>query len=110
MITRKTCLPALFFLPGLFFCTASVAVALADIELLSSLNQPLRAKVPLLEVTQDELDSMAVSLKVADAAALISTVRGLQYEIKQDEAGHYIEITSENVIREPVVNISLALD
>lgn len=78
-----------------------MALSLSDIELKSALNQILEARVLLLAVDQDELSSLQV--KINDNA-------NLKYEIKENENGHYINITSRDVVKEPVLNFSLEVN
>ena len=77
------------------------ALSLSDIELKSGLNQILDARVMLLAVDSDELGSLDV--KIPDHP-------NLQQEIKENENGHYISITSRDVIKEPVLNFSLEVN
>ena len=75
-----------------------LALSLSDIELKSALNQILDARVLLLAVDKDELGSLQIN---------INDNANLKYEIKENENGHYISITSRDVVKEPVLNFSL---
>ena len=75
-----------------------MALSLSDIELKSALNQILDARVLLLAVDKDELGSLQIN---------INDNANLKYEIKENENGHYISITSRDVVKEPVLNFSL---
>ena len=79
----------------------SLAMSLADVELKSALNQTLDARVALLALNQDELGSLQVR---------INNNENLKYEIKESEHGHYISITSKDVIKEPVLKFSLEVN
>ena len=86
------------------------ALALSDIELKSSLNQILDARVLLSGITPDELGSLKISIDqnselAADQSSIILTP-----ELKQNENGYYISITSKDVIKEPVLSFSLELN
>ena len=86
------------------------ALALSDIELKSSLNQILDARVLLSGITQDELGSLKINIDqnselAADQSSIILTP-----ERKQNENGYYISITSKDVIKEPVLSFSLELN
>jgi len=74
------------------------ALSISEVELKSGLNQILDARVLLLSVDKDELGSLQV--KIIDNP-------NLQEELKENENGHYISITSREVIKEPVLNFSL---
>ena len=85
------------------------ALALSDIELKSSLNQILDARVLLLEINKDELGSLQVNIdEDKELAANQGSVK-LKPEIKQNENGYYISITSQDVIKEPILKFSLDL-
>ena len=85
------------------------ALALSDIELKSSLNEILDARVLLLEINKDELGSLQVDIdKNSELAANQGSVK-LKPEIKQNKNGYYIKITSQNVIKEPILKFSLDL-
>lgn len=86
------------------------ALALSDIELKSSLNQILDARVLLLEINKDELGSLQVNIdKNKELGANQSDVN-LKPEIKQNKNGYYIKITSRKVIKEPILKFSLDLN
>jgi pilus assembly protein FimV len=78
----------------------AAALSLSDIELNSGLNQPLDAKVILLAVDNEELNSLQVKINNADLA----------HAVMQDENGHYIHITSRNAIKEPILSFTLEID
>ena len=85
------------------------ALALSDIQLNSALNQVLDAKVLLLEINKDELGSLQVNIdQNTDAAVEQSSIK-LTPEVKENENGYYISITSKEVIKEPVLSFSLEL-
>ena len=86
------------------------ALALSDIELKSSLNQILDARVLLSGITQDELGSLKINIdQNSELAADQSSIK-LTPELKQNENGYYISITSKDVIKEPVLSFSLELN
>ena len=84
-----------------------MGLAMSEIELNSSLNQPLNAHIMLLSVNEDELNKLDIEIKN------ISSVQGDQrnivymHEIKTDKRGHYINITSRDVVREPILNFQV---
>lgn len=85
------------------------ALAISDVELKSYLNQPLEARITLLNANLDELNSLKINIDMIEDISNRQQIN-LMYEIKQNENGHYISITSEDVIREPVLNFSLELN
>ena len=86
------------------------ALALSDIELKSSLNQILDARVSLSGLTQDELGSLQINIdQNTDPDADQSSIK-LTPKLEQNENGYYISITSKNVIKEPVLSFSLEIN
>ena len=91
-------------------CPHVWALALSDIQLNSSLNQVLDARVLLLAIDRDELGSLQINIKEnTEAGADQSNVK-LTPEVKENENGYYISITSRDVIKEPVLSFSLELN
>ena len=86
------------------------ALALSDIQLHSSLNQILDARVLLLAVDRDELGSLQININENTEIAAVQGNVKLKPAIKENENGYYIEITSEDVIKEPVLRFSLELN
>ena len=86
------------------------ALALSDIQLHSSLNQILDARVLLLAVDRDELGSLQIDINENTEIAAVQGNVKLKPAIKENENGYYIEITSEGVIKEPVLRFSLELN
>ena len=91
--------------------TDAYALALSDIKLNSSLNQPVNATVELISATPAELDSLTA---VVSKTRRESTDRGawsqLKVELVRMEKGNsYLMITSKDNMREPVLNFLLEL-
>lgn len=86
------------------------ALAIAEIEVKSFLNQPLDARISILSATKDELDRLKIDIKAGEEGA--GNLRHVVYrhEVMSDENGHYIKITSRDVIREPVLSFILELN
>jgi pilus assembly protein FimV len=74
------------------------ALSLSNVELKSGLNQVLDARVMLLAVNKEELGSLVI--RIEDHPNLV-------HELKENENGYYISISSRDVIKEPVLNFSL---
>ena len=92
------------------------ALGLGKLELQSALNQPFKARVKLLSVTTDELDSLKVSLadqKAFDRAGIQRTflLTRLRFTVQELEEGpDYIQIRSIDSIREPFLNFLLEIN
>ena len=87
------------------------ALAMSEIELKSSLNQPLNAIINLT-AKADELDSLNISVsRMADKSGALQHWPSIKVRLIRKEGGkNYLSITSEDVIREPVLNFLLELD
>ena len=89
------------------------ALALAEIKLNSSLNQPLDATIELTSANTAELDSLNTSI-----SALVDQNMGLyrwphlRVEIIRSEQGgrNYLKITSKDAVREPILEFLLELN
>jgi pilus assembly protein FimV len=92
------------------------ALGLGKLELQSALNQPFKARVELLSVTADELDSLKVSLAAQDAFDRAGIQRSflltqLRFRVQETEKGSdYIRIYSNDPIREPFLNFLLEIN
>lgn len=85
-----------------------LALGVVDIELNSSLNQKLDAKIALTSATSEELTGLNVTIIPSYVEGMAT--QSLQHELIQTEAGSYIKITSTAAIKEPVLNFQLDLD
>lgn len=87
------------------------ALAMSEIELKSSLNQPLNAIINLTART-DELDSLNISVsRMTDESGALQHWPGIKARLIREEGGKsYLSITSDDVIREPVLNFLLELN
>ncbi len=96
--------------------TVSNALSLGQLELQSGLNQPFKARVKLLSATADELDSLKISLADQEAfdragiqrTFLLSRLRFTVQEFENDP--DYIQIRSNESIREPFLNFLLEIN
>ena len=86
--------------------TSAQAVGLNEIELSSYLNQTLDAKIGLSGLKSGDLDSINVRIHPTDGVTNISPSM-LVLEIKDDGNRHYIQITSKENIREPIISFAL---
>lgn len=84
------------------------AVTLSDVELKSFLNQPLDARVKIGNISTAELESLVVEFTrnaATDAGAGVALVA----KVVNDTSGNYIQISSRQIVREPVVTFTLEL-
>ena len=93
------------------------ALGLGQIEVKSSLNQPLVAEIPVLSVSAGEAESLAVRLASADAFARAGLERphllnaNLQFEVKRAPSGRtVITVTTPNQVREPFLSFLLEVE
>ncbi len=91
----------------MFASLSAAALALSGVDLQSKLNQPLNARIRLISLSQAELDSLTVKVQGAEGGGQMTSV--LRQEIQQDENGHYLVISSQEPVREPVMTLLLEL-
>lgn len=94
-------------LTGLLGMQSAAALAVSDIELSSSLNQQLDARIFLLSSTESELSSLKVSVRQAGSGTQGNMI--LEHEVVKDGERRYIKITSKDTVREPVLNLQIEL-
>ncbi len=96
---------------------SAFALGLGQIEVKSSLNQPLVAEIPLLSVTPAEANQLAVRLASAEAFARAGLDRphllnaNLDFEIKRSAGGRtVIVVTTPTQVREPFLSFLLEVE
>jgi len=94
----------------LLFSPLISALAVSDVELDSHLNQQLNARIYLQIADQGELTSLKIAVREVVDEGGSQDMPDLRYEVKEDKQGHYISISSEDVIREPVLRFMLELN
>ena len=94
-------------LTSLLGMQSAEALAVSDIELSSSLNQQLDARIFLLSATESELHSLKVSVQQAESGTQGNMK--LEHEVVEDGERPYIKITSKDAVREPVLNLQIEL-
>ena len=72
----------------------AAALALSDVELMSSLNQPLEARIGLIAVADGDLSGLNVTISGSGEHAGNQHFQTLKHEVMEDGRGHYIRITS----------------
>lgn len=87
------------------------ALALAEIKLNSSLNQPLDATIELISANVVELDSLHTSVsRLANQVIGLYRWPHLKVEVIRSEQGRsYLKVTSKDAVREPFVSFLLEL-
>jgi len=79
------------------------------------MNEPLRAELPLLSLTQEEL----TGLSVRNASAATYRAMGLPYsrklkkmsvKVKVNNGQHYVELTTPYHVREPMIDLVLTIE
>ena len=88
---------------------ASWALGMGDIQVNSSLNQPLKAEIALHSVTKKDLDTLRVALAPKsiyvragiERSAYLSQFR---FELIERKGKHYVAITSKKPFKEPFAN------
>lgn len=102
------------FLPILTMCLLSspsvLALTVTDVELISHLNQQLDARVYLQNADKNELSSLKIAVREVMDEVGTRDMPDLRYEVIEGEQGHYISITSDDVIREPILRFMLELN
>ena len=91
-----------------FFVVNVQALALSDIELNSFLNQKLDAKIELQAASSSDLDGLKVNLTSSFNKNVSS--HKLKYELVRGENENFLRITSEDLIREPIVEFQLDIN
>ena len=103
----RTYLYALCLLAGLYM-SAAQALLLTEIQLNSYLNQVLDARIGLNGLKAGDLERLTLRIHHVEGMPDISSSK-LKVEVKEEGIGHYIHLTSDEKIREPVLAFSLEL-
>lgn len=97
--------------------THAFALGLGQIEVKSSLNQPLVAEIPVLVSSPGEADALSVRLASPDAFARVGLDRptlqaaNLGFEVLDDGRGHkVIRVTTPNNVSDPFLSFLLEVD
>ncbi len=88
-----------------FYAVTGYSLALSDAELKSYINQQLDIRIGLLEADATEFDNLKISLSYS-AENSVSRYQ-LKYEVIKSGEGNYLKITTDDVIREPIIEFTL---
>ena len=104
----KITLKYLLCIISLCYLTTVQAVSLSDIETRSYLNQLLNARVNISNADASELEDIEIGFVESNTGTIQGAI-DLNAELVNDNTGRYIQITSKEIIREPVVTFTLEL-
>jgi pilus assembly protein FimV len=90
------------------YLNSAQALTLSDIETNSYLNQALNARVNISNASASELEDLEIGFVESNTGTVQAVIR-LNAEMMDDSTGLYIQITSKEIIREPVVTFTLEL-
>lgn len=86
------------------------ALALADVELQSHLNQRLSARIQLLELPEGGLEELQVSVSDSRDLEVAGRRTVLNHEVVADGSNYYLVVRSREAIREPVLSFRVELN
>ncbi len=95
---------------------ASNALGLGSVRVHSALNQALDAEIELLSVSEDEIESVSVTLASYETFARVgidrpSVLMFLRFNVAKNSSGkHVIKITSREAIREPFLDFIIEVN
>ncbi len=87
------------------YAVTGYGLALTQAEIKSLLNQQLDVRIGLLADNKAELESLEVSLNYS-AENNVSRYK-LNYEVIKSDKRNYLKITTNDVIREPIIEFTL---
>ena len=95
--------------------SAVFALSLGQVQMRSSLGQPLRAEIPVYDADDADLQSLNVSLGTDDAFRRLGLdpkiYKDVQIQILSNENGqYYIQLQTSKPFNEPFFNVLLAAD
>jgi len=114
---RKLGLIITFWIGLLVFPLSSLALGLGEIEVDSYLNQPLKAKIPVVSARPGEIDDLLVSLASRDAFRKAGLERPavlsqLRFKVSKSDDGSQasIQVTTKQPVKEPFLNFLVEAD
>ena len=91
-----------------FYAVSGYALGLTAAEVKSQLNQQLDVRIDLLTDNDAELNNLKISLNHS-AKSSVSRYQ-LNYEVFKSDEGSFLKITTNEVIREPIIEFTLDID
>ena len=94
------------------FAGEALALGLGKIEVLSKLNQPFEAKIPLIGVREGETDNLKVSLASEErfkqaGVEYTPYLTGLRFDIVAKEGATYVRVHNHDLLQEPYLSFLL---
>ncbi len=91
---------------------AAIAVSLGQVQMRSSLGQPLLADIPIYDADEQDLESLTVALASESAFRRLGLERrqyqDIQIQVIEDENGQmFVQLQSVKPFNEPVFNVLL---
>ena len=88
------------------------AVSFGQVQMRSSLGQPLLADIPVYDANEQDLDSLTVALASESAFRRVGLdrrqIKDIQIQVIEDENGQmYVQLQSVKPFNEPVLNVLL---
>lgn len=105
MSTRKVLFKLAAVLCLGLYAVTGYCLALTDAEVKSQLNQQLDVRIGLLTKNDAELNDLKISLNNS-AQNSVSRYQ-LRYEVFKSDKGSFLKITTNEAIREPIVEFTL---
>ncbi len=105
MNTNKVLLKLATIISLALYAVTGYGLALTQAEIKSLLNQQLDVRIGLLTDNKAELDNLKVSLNYS-AVNNVSRYK-LNYEVIKSDKRNYLKITTNDVIREPIIEFTL---
>ena len=96
---------------GLIVATAAQALGLGDAQLLSALNEPLQARIPLRLAPGETIEQVRVALAADQAFAMLhipqtALAYQLRFEVVSGPAP-YIKVMAPTVVKDPIVQFPI---
>ena len=103
----------LFRLIVALFCFIPItafSLGVGQVKVLSALNQPLNAEIPLLSAKSEDLAELSVRVSSQTFEGVGGADAGFGYSVESRGKRNFIRITSKQAIREPLLNFLLEVE
>ena len=88
----------------------ALALALSEIELETHLNQRLSARIRLLEISEEDLEGLNISVSQITDTVVRGRHTVLNYEVVREGSNYFLRIKSRDTIREPILSFIVELN